>query len=816
MALGLNRYNLFKLEKKVRMVNKYYQDYNNLLISDIKSEYTKIIDNGADELRLLALAKASIKLTNDIDLYDVQLLGALGLNHGFILDMKTGEGKTFVAICSAFLNTSIGGKKTYIITANEYLAKRDFEISKNFFDLFDISSNYVSSVKSLIEKKETYSSSIIYTNSQELIFDYLRDHLVYKKEDILIKSLDNAIIDEADFVLLDDARTPFVITGNSINENKDYYLFNNISKSFVLDNDFEKMNNGKSIKLTTNGYSKLEDILIEKKIISDSSVVYSPNGSRFVDLIINAIHANHILLENTHYVISENKIVLVDEKTGRFSEGAQYKNGLHQAVEAKEKLEVKKEQLIRSSISLQNFLKKFNKISGMSGTAITEYKELNEIYSLKVLEIPSNKKIIRKDNNDLIFYSIDEKNKEIIKKVKELYLKRQPVMVCASTIEYSEELSELLSSEDVPHVVLNAKNHVKESDIIASSGKLGSVSIVTNMAGRGTDIILGGGDEKEKNDVLKLGGLFVLGAERNESRRLDNQLIGRSGRQGDEGETQFYISLDDRLLSDFSDNTKLKVFWDKFGLEKVNNNNAFLSKSVLKVQKIVDGLNHDLRKNITMFDDINEEQRNIYFEFRNKILNTNNLDDFASSFASQFMILKFSFMIKPENAQNSWDLIGFEKTINEKYNLNLSINDWFDNNNATYFELREEVVNQVKNKLKEKILDFNDTDYIRKKILSIIDEKWSSQLSNLNDLRRNVQLRGYAQEKPLDEYKKEMLNEFNNHIEKMKEGVFLEILNLNKENKYNIKEMKYEDVFNLILEKTKSSLGIGYLYGVGT
>jgi preprotein translocase subunit SecA len=815
MSLSLNRYNLFKLEKKIKKINKYFNEYKSLSNKDIKGVYNKIIHDGSDELRLLALAKVALKLTNNISLYNVQIVGVLGLNRGYILDMKTGEGKTFVAICSAFLKFSTSNSKNYIITANEYLAKRDFEISKDFFELFGIKTNYISPTKSLAEKKIAYSSSIIYTNSQELIFDYLRDNLAYKKEDILIKNLDNAIIDEADFVLLDDAKTPFVITGDSINKNKDYYLFNNISKLFSIEKDFERINNSTSIKLTSSGYKKLEKILIDKNIISNSNDIYSPKGSRFVDLVINAIHANEILIENTHYVVDENKIILVDEKTGRLSGGSQYKNGLHQAVEAKETLEIKKEQLIRSSISLQNFLKKFKTISGMSGTAITEAKELYAIYSVKVLEIPPNKKIIRKDNNDLIFYSIEKKNNSIINKVKDLYIKRQPVIVCASTIEYSETLSSLLSNENIPHVVLNAKNHAKESEIISSSGKLGSVSIVTNMAGRGTDIILGGGDKREKGDVLKLGGLFVLGAERNESRRLDNQLIGRSGRQGDAGETQFYVSLDDRLLSDFSDNTKLKVFWDKFGLEKEENNNAFLSKSVLKVQKIVDGLNHDTRKNVAMFDDINEEQRNIYFEFRNKILNTEKLDEFSSSFASQFMLEKFSSIVKPHPNQNLWDLVGFEKIIKEKYGIKININNQFNNKNLTYNELKEKVLEDTGLKLKEKIVGFDDIDYIRKKILSAIDEKWSLQLSSLNDLRRNVQLRGYAQEKPLDEYKKEMLNEFNNCIEKMKERVFLEIINLDKENKYNISEMKYEDVFNLILERTQTSVGIGYIYGVG-
>ncbi len=801
----------FYLKNKVKKSIKIYDlKYKNHSIEELKKSYIEILSSFKKdkELELIALAIRAFNISHDINIFDTQIMASLALRENIIIDMKTGEGKTFVSILSSFLRFSITQEKVYILTANDYLAKRDSLIAMKFFEIFDIKAGFILSTKSHEEKKKVYNGDIIYSNAQELIFDYLRDNLVYDIEDRLLEALDHLIIDEADFVLLDDARTPFVITGDNNTSNKDYYLFNSLSKKFEDKIDYEICMNSKSITFTSKGFEKMESLLVEKKLINNKKELYTSVGVAYSDMLKNAIKANTIILENREYIVNNNIIVLIDEKTGRLSEGSQFKNGLHQAIEAKEKLDIKKEQRIRSSISVQNFIKRFKSISGMTGTALIEKKELYKLYGVKVVEIPTHKPCIRKDHNDMIFFSLELKNKAIIKKVQELHKKGQPVLVCTSTLDYSEELSALFVSNDIKHVVLNAKNHMKESEIIASSGKLGAVTIVTNMAGRGTDIILGAGIEEEKEKVIESGGLFILGAERNESRRLDQQLVGRAGRQGDIGESQFYVSLDDRILRDFSDNTKLKVFWQKLGLDKEPTDNSFLSKSVLKVQKIIDGVNSDIRKNITMFDDINEEQRLIFFKFRNEILNTKDIISFVSNFSFPYLMGMISTHINKNMNKEDFGLINLYNEIKEKYNLEFVFNKDYSEQ-----EILKSVKEQYFNHLEEKLKDV-DHQSLRKKSLIEIDNIWSSYISGLNDLRNNVRLRGFAQEKPIDEYKKEMFNELTRGILKQRESIFLKFVNY--ENTYfDIKSMNYEDLFNTAIEESNSATGIGFIYHAG-
>ena len=801
----------FYLKNKVKKAIKIYNlKYKNYTIDELKKSYSKILSFSQKnkDLELIALAMRAFNISHNINVFDTQIMASFALKENTIIDMKTGEGKTFVSILSAFLRFSLTKDKVYILTANDYLAKRDSLIAIKFFEIFNIKSGFISSTKSHEEKKKVYDGNIIYSNAQELIFDYLRDNLVYNIKDRLLSSLDHLIIDEADFVLLDDARTPFVITGDNNTSNKDYYLFNSLSKKFENKIDYEICMNSKSITFTSKGFEKMENLLIEKDLIKNRRELYTSIGVTYSDMLKNAIKANTIILENREYIIKNNTIVLIDEKTGRLSEGSQFKNGLHQAIEAKEKLDIKKEQRIRSSISVQNFIKRFKSISGMTGTALIEKKELYKLYGVKVVEIPTHKPCIRKDHNDMIFFSLELKNEAIVRKVKELNKKGQPVLVCTSTLDYSEDLSTIFNENSIKHVVLNAKNHMKESEIIASSGKMGAVTIVTNMAGRGTDIILGAGIEEERQKVVKAGGLFILGAERNESRRLDQQLVGRAGRQGDVGESQFYVSLDDRILRDFSDNTKLKTFWQRLGLDKEPTDNSFLSKSVLKVQKIIDGINSDIRKNITMFDDINEEQRLIFFKFRNEILNTDNIFNFVSKFSYPYFIGMIHSHINKNMNKEDFGLNDLFRDIYDKYGLKLEFQKDFS---------EKEVLSYVKseyfNHLKTKIYEI-DSESIRKKSLVEIDNIWSSYISGLNDLRNNVRLRGFAQEKPIDEYKKEMFNELNKSLLKQRESIFLKFINY-EDTYFDIKSMNYEDLFNTAIEETNSATGIGFIYHAG-
>jgi preprotein translocase subunit SecA len=837
MRFDIEKLKLRKYRKKVNIINSFHSKYMSLSEEDIIKEYELILKINCRKttiLMLLALAKKVMSLVYKIELFDVQMIGALALIENNIVEMKTGEGKTYVAICAAFVSFSVERKKIYIFTANDYLSNRDSNIAFEFYNKFNIKVDNVSPVTDSSRKKEIYSSDIIYTTAKELVFDYLRDNLVYDKRDVLVNDLEYAIIDEADFVLLDDARTPFVLTGNNVNQDKDYYLFNVMSKSFEIDVDFELFSKTNSIKINEVGFTKLEDSLLKRNLLNKSSDLYLPKNSRFIELMLNALSANHLLKENVDYVIQQSKVTIVDQKTGRLSEGSQFKNGLHQAVEAKEKVEIKKEQKIRSSISLQNFLKKFNSLSGMTGTARTEKKELKSMYGLSVVGIPTNKDILREDLEDYIFYTKEQKNKAILEKTEEISRTKQPLLVGTTTIEYSEELSALFTERGIVHTVLNAKNHERESEIIASSGRLGAVTIVTNMAGRGTDIILGGDrdihikehgssghTENFSNDsyiesvkkVKLLGGLYILGAERNDSRRLDNQLIGRSGRQGDCGTTQFYVSLDDRILADFSDNASLKKMWKRLGLHNEAANNSFLSNSVLKVQKIIDGLNHDSRKNMLMFDQINEDQRNIYFEFRKKILNINDIKSFSLQFSKKFLkrfVYEYANNIIPFER---WDLKALQLKLKKAYSIEIDIIDGVKSGALkTEVDILNAITASLDSVLSEQLNRIDNDGLFREIILKSIDDKWSLQLSSINNLKQNVQFRGYAQEKPLDEYKKEMLREFTLYLMEMEKAVFINCVKLRDFNPNDIANMSYEEFYAYVLDKTNSSFGFGQVF----
>ena len=829
-----------KYKREVLLINRKYSDIKGYNIEDLLKEYNKCKEfaDRSNTLNLIAIAKRALVISNKVELYDVQLQGVLALYDGSIAEMKTGEGKTFVAIVASFLKM-LEEEDVYIVTANDYLAHRDAIFAQSFFSVFNKEVAYISSDNDSKTKAILYRSDIIYTTTKSLIFDYLRDNLVFNKDSICIKSLDCVIVDEADSVLIDEARTPFVITGESKNIERDYYLFNHIANKFKKDEDFSILLKTKEISLSEKGFRVLENILLEKEIINAGDELYFPENARYIELLINALKAKHTFIENIDYIVKSNMIAIIDEKSGRISEGNQYKNGIHQAVEAKEKLEIKKEQKVMSSISLQNFFKKFKSVSGMTGTARNEKKELKSVYGLDIVEIETNREVIRNDKEDIIFFTKEKKNKSIIDNIVKEHKTGRPVLVGTNTVEYSEILSELLSEREIKHSVLNAKNHMMESDIIAIAGSVGAVTIATNMAGRGTDIILGG-DEikiidsyiskcgfglrealsawgKDVEKVKSLGGLCIIGAERSESRRIDQQLIGRSGRQGDEGETQFYISLDDDIIVKYSDNSKLKKMWERLGLDDDEVESRFLSNAVFKIQKTVDGFHYDARKQMLMFDQINEDQRNIMFDFRYRILIENDISKFVIKFTSNYLDRVIREYANEDSVFDSWDLKGLEGKLNLLFNTDIEIDSWFkSNSNLSFKDITSKVKTCVSSKIGE-LLSLNPKSSLVLKELTLraIDEKWSNQLSGLNDLRKNVQLRGYAQEKPLDEYKKEMLNEFSSYLLEMEESVLVYATNMDKYFPKEILEMSDNEFFNYVISKTKTTVGVGLLMNVG-
>lgn len=848
--LGKERRLINKYKKELKIINtlfdnKYLNKNEDELIENYQEIKTKLLTE-SDEIKKsiffesVALAKRALFLRNGIELYDVQIIGILALYDNKIAEMKTGEGKTFVAIIAAFLkNLHMNSKNVYLITANDYLAERDSFIASKFFDMFNISVSFVSSVEKDELKKDLYNKKIIYTTTKSIIFDYLRDNLVFNKKEIKLNTLEDVIIDEADYVLIDEARTPFIITGEPINNDKDYYLFNNISKNFKIDVDFSILLKTKDISLTEIGYKKLESIAITKNLIKEEFELYLSPNTRYIELLINALKANYTLKENIDYLIKKNELVIVDQRTGRISEGSQYKNGIHQAVQAKEKVEIKKEQTISSSISIQNFFKKFKNVSGMTGTAKQEYKEFKNIYNLEIVSIETNKPIKRIDLEDFLFFTKEQKLNKLINDIKKIHKEGRPVLVGTNTIEYTETISKLLVDENIVHEVLNAKNHTRESEIIAMAGMKNAVTIATNMAGRGTDIILGGNKDsvvsfycENKNiskseaerlwkadcEVVKnLGGLYILGAERSTSRRLDEQLIGRSGRQGDNGTTCFYVSLDDDIIVDFSDNSPLKSLWKKLGIDNEAVNNKYLSSAVLKIQKTIDGLNHDGRKNMLLYDLINEDQRNIIFEFRNKILKTDNVILFVNNFLKKYIKRLVMEFANDSTLPENWKLKDLESKLKILTNIDLDIDNWFNNDkNLNQNDIIEKISLAIEEKI-EKTIDSKEInlEILREITLKSIDSKWSQQLSGLNELRKKAQLRGYAQEKPLDEYRKEMFKDFVNYLMEMEEAVFLNSINLDKFLPLEPHEMDYKTFYNYVVKKTETALGIGLVFYAG-
>jgi preprotein translocase subunit SecA len=832
-----------KYKKLVEKVKEIEIDIKKMSNEELKSYHFKLKEN-FNKIEALGLIREVISRTLNINLYDVQLIGALILNDAQIVEMKTGEGKTYVAIVTAYMSY-FTNKSTYIITANEYLAERDSELCQRVFAFFNISVENIGDVHTHENKIVLYNASIIYTTANTIIFDFLRDNLCYHKNQTMIKNLDFAIIDEADSILIDEARTPMVIAGQEKNIDRDYFLFNQIAKSFTCDeelekNDFNKVRNSE-ISLSESGYTKLENILKERKIITNGDDLYLPSNTRFIELLLNSLHANHILKENTDYIVKDSSIVIIDPKTGRLMVGNRYKNGLQQALEVKEKIEIKKEQNIMSSITMKNFLKKFKKLSGMTGTAKTESKELKSVYNLEIVSLDTNKPVIRKDKEDYLFFTKEKKINAVVKEIKRIHESKRPILIGTNTVEYSELLSSRLDEEKVPHELLNAKNHQRESEIIAFAGVKSSVVIATNMAGRGTDIMLGGNKDviiskyikelnlseidahnkwvSDNNEVNDLGGLYIIGAERSISKRIDQQLIGRSGRQGDNGKSRFFVSLDDDIIINFSDNTSLKKLWTILGLQDDAANHKSLSSSVNKIQKKIDGMHYDARKQLLMFDEINESQRNIIFELRDKILNTENLTEFVVKFSSNYikrLVLEYANESSfPEN----WDIAALEGKIKKISSLDIEIVDWFKNDTSlNEIDIINKIIESFRNKV-ENLYKNNQEEYkeiLRQFSLATIDNKWSEQISGVNELRKNTQLRGYAQEKPLDEYKKEMLKEFTKNLMLIEKELFITISHSEKYLAKDISEQSYEEFYyDLCMNKSKTTFGIGSFMHVG-
>lgn len=710
--------------------------------------------------------------------FDVQLMGGIILHQGKIAEMKTGEGKTLVATLPVYLN-SLVGKGVHVVTVNDYLAKRDSEWMSQIYKFLNLSVGCITNEMDDVDRKKNYNCDVTYGTNNEFGFDYLRDNMKYNVEEMVQRDHFFCIVDEVDSILIDEARTPLVISGATEDKSDQYFICNKFIKELDKQ-DYELDEKDKNVMLSEKGIDKIEKLSHTHGILKNNNF-YDPQNINLVHHINQALKANLLFSKDTDYIVRENKVQLIDEFTGRALEGRRFSDGLHQAIEAKEKVEIQSENQTLASITYQNYFRLYSILSGMTGTAATEAEEFLDIYSLPVVSVPTNQKMIRKDWNDQIFRTEKEKNKAIINKAIECNKKGQPVLIGTTSINKSEIYSKLLINNGIKHSVLNAKNHEKEANIIADAGKLNAVTCATNMAGRGTDVKLGGkivneSNQQEKNKVKELGGLFVIGTERHESRRIDNQLRGRSGRQGDEGNSIFYISLEDDLMRIFGSES-IDAIMKKFGLKEGESiDHPWINKALERAQKRVEGRNYDIRKTLLKFDDVMNDQRKVIFEQRKEILKSKNVNEIINSF-SEDLIKNFSnekTIYERENQVDSFKakikpIMGRSIKDDEFSNIILLKNKEFEDTIKKKFD-------EFRNKRIKGIAESTNIELEKRVFLQTVDFLWRSHLQYLEHLRQVVGLRGYAQKDPLEEFKREAFKLFEGLLNKIKTD-FITFLN---------------------------------------
>jgi len=722
--------------------------------------------------------------------YDVQLLGGIILHQGKIAEMKTGEGKTLVSTLPVYLN-ALKKRGVHLVTVNEYLAKRDSEWMGQIYNFLGLSVGCISNQMGDVERKKSYECDVTYGTNSEFGFDYLRDNMKYSIQEMVQKNHYFCIVDEVDSILIDEARTPLVISGATEDKSDQYFVSNKFVKKLDK-NDYDLDEKNKNVMLSEKGIDKIEKLSQTYGILKNNNF-YDPQNINLVHHINQALKANLLFSKNTDYIIRDDKVQIIDEFTGRVLEGRRFSDGLHQALEAKENVEIQSENQTLASITYQNYFRLYEKLSGMTGTAITEAEEFLDIYKLKTVSVPTNATMVRADLNDQIYRTEKEKYKAIIERVESCKKKNQPILVGTTSIEKSEKVSALLKEKKIDHSVLNAKHHEKEAKIIADAGKLGSVTIATNMAGRGTDIQLGGKldfisekklnneHEKEKllekkNEVIKSGGLFVIGTERHESRRIDNQLRGRSGRQGDPGSSIFYISLEDDLMRLFGSES-IDGIMKKFGLKEGESiNHPWINKALERAQQRVEARNFDIRKTLLKFDDVMNDQRKVIFEQRKEVLKSNNVSEIINSFLGD-IVKNLSNEKEIYTRENQLDT--FKNRAKPVIGKSFKENEFDDLINLKKEEFENIIVkkfNELRDRRKKVLSELQNSDLEKRIFLQTIDFLWRSHLQYLEHLRQVVGLRGYAQKDPLEEFKREAFNLFEGLLYKIKTD-FITFLN---------------------------------------
>ena len=780
-----NQKELDKLKKAVKKINDLEEEIIKLDDQSFPQKTKKLMEqigNGASLDKILpeafALVREASRRTTNERHFDVQIIGGIVLHKNKIAEMKTGEGKTLTIVLAAYLN-ALSKKGVHIVTVNDYLAKRDCENMKRIYNFLGLTAGYINNDQTDEERKLNYNCDITYATNSELGFDYLRDNMKFSFESMVQRGHGYAIVDEIDSCLIDEARTPLIISGGVEDKTNQYLAVDKLTKNLKKE-DFEIDEKDKNVLLTNQGIDNIEKILSNAGILKNNNF-YDPDNLHLVHHVNQALRANHLYENGRDYIVKDGQVIIIDEQTGRQLPGRRFGDGLHQSIEAKERVEVQNENQTLASITYQNYFKLYSKLAGCTGTAATESEEFFEIYKLPVIVIPTNKKMIRKDWNDQIFRSSKEKDDAIIKKILECNKTGQPLLVFTANINKSEHYSDLLNKQKINHTVLNAKNHEREAEIISNAGKKNSVIITTSISGRGVDIKLGGKssiNNNEKKEIKSLGGLYVVGTERMESRRVDNQARGRSGRQGDEGNSIFYVSLQDDLMRIFGSESMNSIL-EKLGLKDGESiDHPWINKALERAQQKVEARNFDIRKTLLKFDNVLNDQRKVIFGQRNNIIVSKNSFDYSDEFLHEIIIklkeLKKLNLTKDKNNENSIQIKSiFGKSFNDsEIGSILDLND-------------ENFENEIKNKFynkrseREKILGKDQALELEKRILlQLIDQNWKSHIQYLEQLRGVVGLRSYGQRDPLVEYKKEAYSLFENLLFKLKSDLVTVLLNL--------------------------------------
>ncbi|WP_194789228.1 preprotein translocase subunit SecA [Pseudomonas sp. UFMG81] len=751
-----------------------------------------------------AVAREAGKRVMGMRHFDVQLIGGMTLHEGMIAEMRTGEGKTLVGTLAVYLN-ALSGKGVHVVTVNDYLARRDANWMRPLYEFLGLTVGIVSAFQPPEEKRAAYAADITYGTNNEFGFDYLRDNMAFSQDEKFQRELNFAVIDEVDSILIDEARTPLIISGQAEDSSKLYIEINRliprltqhieeVEGQVTQEGHYSIDEKSRQVELNEAGHQFIEDMLTQSGLLAEGESLYSAHNLSLLTHVYAGLRAHKLFHRNVEYIVQEGQILLIDEHTGRTMPGRRLSEGLHQAIEAKENLNIQAESQTLASTTFQNYFRLYTKLSGMTGTADTEAFEFAQIYSLNVMVIPPNKPLARKDFNDLVYLTADEKYVAIIADIKESMAQGRPVLVGTATIETSEHMSNLLKKEGIDHKVLNAKYHEKEAEIIAQAGAPGALTIATNMAGRGTDILLGGNWEaevaaldnpsaeqiakikadwqKRHQQVLEAGGLHVIASERHESRRIDNQLRGRAGRQGDAGSSRFYLSLEDSLMRIFASD-RVKNFMKALGMQSGEAiEHRMVTNAIEKAQRKVEGRNFDIRKQLLEYDDVANEQRKVIYHMRNSLLAAENIGDTIGEFRQEVLDATISQHIPPQSLPEQWDVAGLEASLASDFAIKLPIQQWLDEDDHLYEEtLREKLITEITTAYNEKE-DQAGEDALRtfekQILLRVLDDLWKDHLSTMDHLRHGIHLRGYAQKNPKQEYKRESFTLFQELLESIK------------------------------------------------